>query len=117
MGYPGDYQVMLYYYNKSFEGDSVFAKVFHRIGIEHPMAHGVCTRKDFIVELMEQEHDRVLAERGDGCEFRVASLGCGPAREVSDYVSKTTKLAGNGDLDAHRPGGGGPRCCLPLVQA
>ncbi len=88
MGYPGDYQVMIYYYNKSFEGDSVFAKVFHRMGIEHPLAHGVCTRKDLIVELMWAEHDRVLAEHGDSSEFRVASLGCGPAREVSDYVSK-----------------------------
>ena len=87
LGYPGDYQVMLYYYNKSFEGDSVFAKVFHRIGIEHPLAKGVCTRKDFIMELMGQEHDRVLAESGDACEFRVASLGCGPAREVSEYVA------------------------------
>ncbi|MEX1310301.1 MAG: class I SAM-dependent methyltransferase [Candidatus Sulfomarinibacteraceae bacterium] len=88
LGYPGDYQVMLYYYNKSFEGDSVFTKVFHRIGIEHPLAHGVCTRKDFIVDLMQAEHDRVLAARGDDCEFRVASLGCGPAREVSDYVAR-----------------------------
>lgn len=94
LGYPGDYQVMLYYYNKSFEGDSVFAKVFHRIGIEHPLAHGVCTRKDYIVELMEAEHDRVLAERGAGCEFRVASLGCGPAREVSDYVAKRRSWPG-----------------------
>jgi len=88
MGYPGDYQVMLYYYNKTFEGDSVFAKVFHRIGVEHPLAHGVCTRKDLIVKVMGTEHDRVLAERGEKCEFRVASLGCGPAREVSDYVAK-----------------------------
>jgi SAM-dependent methyltransferase len=95
LGYPGDYQVMLYYYNKSFEGDSVFAKVFHRIGIEHPLAHGVCTRKDLIVELTRSEHDRVLAERGDSCEFRVASLGCGPAREVSDYVAERRSWPGS----------------------
>ncbi len=94
LGYPGDYQVMLYYYNKSFEGDSVFAKVFHRIGIEHPLANGVCTRKDFIMDLTWREHDRVLAERGDPCEFRVASLGCGPAREVSDYVEKRQSWPG-----------------------
>jgi len=95
MGYPGDYQVMLYYYNKSFEGDSVFAKVFHRIGVEHPLANGVCTRKDMIVELMEVEHDRVLAERGDSCEYRVVSLGCGPAREVSDYVTRRRTWPGS----------------------
>jgi len=94
LGYPGDYQVMLYYYNKSFEGDSVFAKVFHRIGIEHPLAHGVCTRKDYIVDLMTHEHDRVIGERDGGGEFRVASLGCGPAREVSDYVAKRRSWPG-----------------------
>ena len=88
LGYPGDYQVMLYYYNKSFEGDSVFAKVFHRIGIEHPLAHGVCTRKDMIVDVMEVEHDRVLAERTSDPVFRVASLGCGPAREVSEFIAR-----------------------------
>jgi len=94
LGYPGDYQVMLYYYNKSFEGDSVFAKVFHRIGIEHPLANGVCTRKKFIMELMGQEHDRVIGEDGDACEFRVASLGCGPAREVSEYIAKRQRWPG-----------------------
>jgi SAM-dependent methyltransferase len=94
LGYPGDYQVMLYYYNKSFEGDSVFAKVFHRIVIEHPMAHGVCTRKDMIVELMENEHDRVLRDRRDPV-FRVASLGCGPAREVSEFIAKRRTWPGS----------------------
>lgn len=87
LGYPGDYQVMLYYYNRAFEGDSLFAKVFHRIGIDHPLAKGVCTRKDYIGELMANEHDRVAAERPAGGELKVASLGCGPAREVSDYVA------------------------------
>ncbi|MCU0305688.1 MAG: hypothetical protein MUC56_16685 [Thermoanaerobaculales bacterium] len=87
LGYPGDYQVMLYYYNKGFEGDTVFTKVMHRIGIEHPLANGVCTRKDYIVDLMTREHDRVAGERGAGGELKVASLGCGPAREVSDYVA------------------------------
>lgn len=94
LGYPGDYQVMLYYYNKSFEGDSVFAKVFHRIGVEHPMAHGVCTRKDFIIDLMQREHDRVIDTDGDASEFKVASLGCGPAREVSDYVARRRSWPG-----------------------
>lgn len=88
LGYPGDYQVMLYYYNRGFEGDTIFAKVFHRIGIDHPLAIGVCTRKDYIVELQGKEHDRVAAERGADAELKVASLGCGPAREVSDYVAR-----------------------------
>jgi hypothetical protein len=97
LGYPGDYQVMMYYYNKGFEGDSLFAKVFHRIGVEHPLAHGVCTRKELIVDIMEREHDRVLETRGDSAVFKVASLGCGPAREVADYVARRRSWPGTAE--------------------
>jgi len=87
LGYPGDYQVMLYYYNNRPEGDSVYAQVFHKLGVEHPLSAGVRTRRDYVVELMKEEHDRVCAEAGADSSFRVTSLACGPAREVSDYVA------------------------------
>jgi extracellular factor (EF) 3-hydroxypalmitic acid methyl ester biosynthesis protein len=88
LGYPGDYQVMLYYYNNTFEGDSLFGRIFHKLGVEHPLSNGVRTRKDFIVDIMEREHQRILAASGERAVYRVASLGCGPAREVSDYVAR-----------------------------
>ena len=87
LGYPGDYQVMLYYYNNALEGDSAFAKVFHKFFVEHPLSRGVRTRKDHIVEAIEREHRRI-AGAPDAGEFRVASLGCGPAREIADYVRR-----------------------------
>jgi len=87
LGYPGDYQVMLYYYNNRPEGDSVYAQVFHKLGVEHPLSAGVRTRRDYVVELMREEHDRVCAAAGEDASFRVTSLACGPAREVSDYVA------------------------------
>ncbi len=88
LGYPGDYQVMTYYYNNALEGDSVFARVFHKFGVEHPLSNGVRTRKDFIVSLLEKELDRHSALEGPETAFRVASLGCGPAREVSTFVKQ-----------------------------
>jgi SAM-dependent methyltransferase len=88
LGYPGDYQVMLYYYNNRPEGDSVYAQVFHKLGVEHPLSAGVRTRKDYVIELMEEEHDRVCAAGADEPAFRVTSLACGPAREVSDYIPR-----------------------------
>ncbi|OYW02290.1 MAG: hypothetical protein B7Z61_11740 [Acidobacteria bacterium 37-71-11] len=88
LGYAGDYKVMQYYYNNALEGDSVFAQVFHKLGVEHPLSAGVRTRKDYVVRLMEEEHARYLARGEADPVFRVASLGCGPAREVSDFIAR-----------------------------
>jgi extracellular factor (EF) 3-hydroxypalmitic acid methyl ester biosynthesis protein len=86
LGYSGDYQVMLYIYSNAFEGDSVFARVFHRFAVEHPLCVGIRTRKDFVVRIMEKEHERFLGLKQDDPVFRVASLACGPAREASDFI-------------------------------
>lgn len=88
LGYSGDYQVMLYYYNNALEGDSVFARIFHKFAVEHPLSSGVRTRKDFVVEMMEKEHEHYLALEETDPVFRVSSLGCGPAREVSDFIGR-----------------------------
>ncbi|MDD5564347.1 MAG: class I SAM-dependent methyltransferase [Thermoanaerobaculaceae bacterium] len=88
LGYAGDYKVMQYYYNNALEGDSVFARVFHKLGVEHPLSAGVRTRKDYVVRLMEDEHLRYLDRAEASPAFRVASLGCGPAREVSDFIAR-----------------------------
>jgi SAM-dependent methyltransferase len=93
LGYPGDYQVMIYYYDDAFEGDSVFARVFHKFFVEHPLSNGVRTRKDYVVQLMGAELDRVRAA-GAAQPYRVASLGCGPAREVSDFVARRVSWSG-----------------------
>ena len=94
LGYAGDYQVMRYYYDNALEGDSVFAQVFHKFGAEHPLSNGVRTRKDFVVRLMEEEHARYLARGEAEPVFRVASLGCGPAREVSDFIAHRKEWLG-----------------------
>jgi extracellular factor (EF) 3-hydroxypalmitic acid methyl ester biosynthesis protein len=94
LGYAGDYQVMLYYYADSLEGESVFAQVFHKFGCEHPMSAGVRTRRDYVVDLMRTEHDRVLAGDPADPSFRVTSLGCGPAREVSEYIREREEWPG-----------------------
>jgi SAM-dependent methyltransferase len=83
LGYPGDYQTMLYTYANTFEGETAFDQVFHKLYAEHPLAAGIRTRKDFIVEHMKTEHEAALAR---GNEFRVTSLGCGPAREVVEFI-------------------------------
>jgi SAM-dependent methyltransferase len=92
LGYPGDYQVMLYYYGDSFEGDTAFAKVVHKLFVRHPLSAGVCTRKDYVLDWMLRQHDQVV--RSGGGEFKVTSLGCGPAREVADFFSARREWTG-----------------------
>jgi SAM-dependent methyltransferase len=94
LGYPGDYQVMLYYYADGYEGDTVFTRAMHKLHMEHPLAVGVRTRKDFIVDLIEREHRQMTADRGKAAEFRIVSLGCGPARETSDYIRRVKRWPG-----------------------
>jgi SAM-dependent methyltransferase len=84
LGYPGDYQTMLYTYANTFEGETAFDQVFHKLYAEHPLAYGIRTRKDFIVDQMKQEHAASIAR--DEEDFRVTSLGCGPAREVVEFI-------------------------------
>jgi SAM-dependent methyltransferase len=93
LGYPGDYQTMLYTYGNDFEGETTFDQVFHKLTVEHPLAHGIRTRKDYIVGHMRREHARAIAHGED--DFRVTSLGCGPAREVSEYIRERGEWPGN----------------------
>ncbi|HVZ35199.1 MAG TPA: PilZ domain-containing protein [Polyangiaceae bacterium] len=85
LGYPGDYQVMLYYYANAYEGPTAFAKLFHKLFVEHPLSAGVCTRKEFVVKCM---HEALARHHSltPGADFAVTSLGCGPAMEVASFV-------------------------------
>jgi hypothetical protein len=84
LGYPGDYQVMLYYYADAFEGDTAFAKLFHRLFVQHPLSAGACTRKDYVADCLKRELLRHNASATS--EFAVTSLGCGPAKEVAAFI-------------------------------
>jgi SAM-dependent methyltransferase len=86
LGYPGDYQVMLYYYENAFEGGSLFAKVFHKFFVEHPLSHGVVTRSGYVVDLIRNEIETNAASEAD--PYRILSIGCGPAHEANLMYSR-----------------------------
>jgi extracellular factor (EF) 3-hydroxypalmitic acid methyl ester biosynthesis protein len=85
LGYAGDYSVMLHIYNNGFEGGTAFGQVFHKLACEEPLSAGVRTRKDFIKVVTAEEHRR---RRDQGELLRAMSLGCGPAREVVEYLAE-----------------------------
>ncbi|GLQ07871.1 hypothetical protein [Sneathiella chinensis] len=82
LGYPGDYEVMNYAYNLALLGDTAYDKLCHRLGTSTGefIAARMTMVKQKIAELAAQ-----AAAEGQ-TEFRAASLGCGPAQEVANFL-------------------------------
>jgi extracellular factor (EF) 3-hydroxypalmitic acid methyl ester biosynthesis protein len=80
LGYPGDYQAMTMAYDWRREGLRLGDQLMHRVGLEV----GECIANRMI--MMRQAIARTVSSAGDGV-VRIASLGCGPAREVVDYLT------------------------------
>lgn len=81
LGYPGDYLVMEHIYTGGAAGDTHFGRVAHALAVH--IGQFVVKRKD----LMRQAIAQAVA-RHDGAEpCVVASLGCGPSREVVEFLA------------------------------
>lgn len=92
LGYPGDFLVMVHIYKDRFEGETAFGRVFHKLACEEPLSAGVRTRKDLVKELTQQVHS---ARQADGRPTRIMSLGCGPAREVVEFLAESQTVPTN----------------------
>ncbi|MBE7636345.1 hypothetical protein GUA87_05775 [Sneathiella sp. P13V-1] len=82
LGYPGDFEVMNYAYNLAMLGETPYEKFCHRLGTS--TGEFITTRmtlvKQKIAELVNNAaHNGVE-------QFNIASLGCGPAQEVSNFL-------------------------------
>jgi extracellular factor (EF) 3-hydroxypalmitic acid methyl ester biosynthesis protein len=81
LGYPGDYRTMHQIYGNQLVGPTPMAAVVQGLLCDDRMSRGVRSRKDHLKAALE----RAIAEHG-GRPVRILSLGCGPAREVSELV-------------------------------
>ncbi|RMF09199.1 MAG: hypothetical protein D6763_08240 [Alphaproteobacteria bacterium] len=79
LGYPGDYQIMNMVYDWQREGQNLYEKLVHRLGLD--VAECIATR---MVVMRQTIAETVLKTRNS--PVRITSLGCGPAREVIDYL-------------------------------
>jgi len=86
LGYPGDFQIMNYVYADDDRGDSAYARLCHRIGVE--VGSCVRTRMEIVAEDLKE-----LLSRDEGT-CHVTSLGCGSAAEVPRVLN---------DPDVQRP--------------
>jgi extracellular factor (EF) 3-hydroxypalmitic acid methyl ester biosynthesis protein len=79
LGYPGDFELMNQVYAWQREGATLFDQLLHRLGLE--VAECIATR----MVMMRQSIGELALRRGERIAH-VANIGCGPAREVVDYL-------------------------------
>src|SRR5258706_11800584 len=91
LGYAGDYEMVNMMVRDPFEGASMFAKLMNRVFLN---TSPVIAHQNRIVYLTAHllAETRRLFTQGRPC--RIYNLGCGPAKEIQDFIS-------NHDLSDH----------------
>jgi extracellular factor (EF) 3-hydroxypalmitic acid methyl ester biosynthesis protein len=89
-GYPGDFEVMRFVYERTFEGSSLFAKALHLATVNLPGSACIRTRKDLVKSEIAA---RARALRA-GQTLRVASIAAGPAQEVYELLRELDHIEG-----------------------
>jgi extracellular factor (EF) 3-hydroxypalmitic acid methyl ester biosynthesis protein len=85
LGYAGDYEMIDMIMRNGYEGRSLFAKLLHSYIIDQAPARSVRNRGAYFTRKFVEETCRV-ASAGRTAKF--FSLGCGPAREVQNFMAE-----------------------------
>lgn len=88
LGYAGDYEMMNMLYRDHAEGGSLFAKTINVYGAQEAAARANINRLDYLGALV-----RSTIEQSPRPRVRVASIGCGPARELLRFLHENAALA------------------------
>ena len=85
LGYAGDYELVNMILRDPHEGGSLFAKVLNRWFIKQPPAEAHRNRIKYLTQKLLEETARAAEE---GRQARVFNLGCGPAKEVQEFLAR-----------------------------
>jgi extracellular factor (EF) 3-hydroxypalmitic acid methyl ester biosynthesis protein len=88
-GYPGDYEVMRFVYERNFEGPSLFAKAIGYAFLQTKAALAVNYRKDLVRRELRGHIE--AAGRSDQ-PLRFLSIAAGPAQELFELVGELPEL-------------------------
>ncbi len=83
MGYAGDYETVDMIFRPPHEGGSLFAKILNLYILSRAPAEAHRNRVKYMTELLSRETRRVALQ---GRKALIFNLGCGPAREVRDFL-------------------------------
>ena len=86
IGYAGDYEMMNMIHRNQPEGRSLFEKLIHRLLVSQWPAKSVRNRVAHVEENIRNETARVARA---GRTARILNIGCGPAKEVQDFLQAT----------------------------
>jgi extracellular factor (EF) 3-hydroxypalmitic acid methyl ester biosynthesis protein len=87
LGYAGDYEMMNMLYRDPAEGETLLGKALNLCFTDEPAARANKNRIAYIGGLIR----RTLYEH-PGRRVRIASLGCGPAREIEALLTESPDL-------------------------
>lgn len=85
-GYPGDYEVMRFIYEKPFEGPTLFAKAIGLSFDQTRAARAVRHRKDLV---KRQLRELIESRRRP---LRILAVACGPAQELVELLEDVPEL-------------------------
>jgi len=94
IGYAGDYEMMNMIYRNQPEGRTLFEKLIHLLLVSQWPARSVRNRIAHLREHIRIETARIARA---GKTARILNVGCGPAREVQDFL-KETHLSNEADF-------------------
>ena len=86
LGYAGDYEMVNMMLRDAHEGSSLFAKVLNRWFLGQVPAEAHRNRISLLARHLVQESVRAKAQNRP---VRIYNLGCGPAKEVSDFMEQS----------------------------
>ncbi len=83
LGYAGDFEVVDMMFRNPFQGGSYFAKLLNAYALQLPP---VVAHRNRIQYLQKKLEDESLRARTKNITLKVFNLGCGPAREVQQFL-------------------------------
>ncbi len=96
-GYAGDYEMVNMIERDAFEGESLFAKIFHKWFVQQPPARAHRNRIKYLAACIETEVHRVTRIARAGRPARIFNFACGPAAEIQRFVA-TSVLANEAEF-------------------
>lgn len=85
-GYAGDFEMVNMIERDGFEGETLFAKIFHRWFVQQPPARAHRNRIQYLADCIETEVHRVSRISRVARPARVLNFACGPAIEVQRFA-------------------------------
>ncbi len=89
LGYSGDYEMINMILRNTFEGETDYAKIVHKLNILPPTPLSVRHRNDIMLDYVLQGAQQAVERQQP---FKVLSIACGPAVEIQRFIQQHAAL-------------------------